>query len=189
MRNRLRVEVRASVAEKMRPLLPRFRRLLARAARAGGIEGREVSILFTDDKEMRQINRQFANEDHATDVLSFAQIDFGTLGRVPSPPRRLRRAQPGSANANEGATPRRGKQPRPLGDIVLALPTAARQAREKGHSLLAELFHLSVHGLVHLLGYDHADKASERVMFGYEAELRRRARSAQSLEPARRPRR
>lgn len=62
-----------------------------------------------------------------------------------------------------------------LGDVVISVETAARQAKSAGHSLGAELFHLAVHGMVHLLGYDHATKAEERVMFGYEAKLRARA--------------
>ena len=62
-----------------------------------------------------------------------------------------------------------------LGDVIISVETAARQAKTAKHSLLAELFHLSVHGMVHLLGYDHATKAEERVMFGYEAKLRARA--------------
>jgi len=62
-----------------------------------------------------------------------------------------------------------------LGDVIISVETAARQARAAKHSLLAELFHLAVHGMVHLMGYDHATAAEERVMFGYDAKLRARA--------------
>ena len=62
-----------------------------------------------------------------------------------------------------------------LGDVVISVETAARQAKTAKHSLLAELFHLSVHGMVHLIGFDHATKREERVMFAYEARLRARA--------------
>jgi probable rRNA maturation factor len=62
-----------------------------------------------------------------------------------------------------------------LGDVVISVETARRQAEAAGHSLLAELFHLAVHGMVHLMGYDHATAAEERVMFAYEAKLRARA--------------
>jgi probable rRNA maturation factor len=62
-----------------------------------------------------------------------------------------------------------------LGDVVISVETAARQAKAARHSLLAELFHLAVHGVVHLLGYDHATPSEERVMFAYEAKLRARA--------------
>jgi probable rRNA maturation factor len=62
--------------------------------------------------------------------------------------------------------------PNLLGDIVISVETAARQAKERGHDLYDELFHLAVHGFCHLLGYDHATRKEERVMFAYEAELR-----------------
>jgi rRNA maturation RNase YbeY len=62
-----------------------------------------------------------------------------------------------------------------LGDVIISVETARRQAKAAGHSLLAELFHLAVHGMVHLMGYDHASAAEERVMFAYEAKLRARA--------------
>ena len=116
-----------------------LRQRLGRAMRAAGVADRALTVSLTDDAELRALNRRYAGEDHATDVLSF-------------------------------------EQERPLlGDIVISVETAARQARAAKHSLLAELFHLSVHGLAHLLGYDHATKREERVMFAYEARLRARA--------------
>jgi probable rRNA maturation factor len=99
-----------------------------RAARARG----EVALSLTDDREIRKLNKNFAREDHATDVLSFEQ-DAPLLG-----------------------------------DIVISVETAARQA--KG-ALVDELLHLAVHGLLHLQGYDHATKADERVMFARAAKL------------------
>jgi probable rRNA maturation factor len=107
---------------------------------AAGARG-EVSLSLSDDAELRRLNREFAGEDHATDVLSFSQEDDrGNL----------------------------------LGDIIISVATARRQAKGP---LLDELFHLSVHGLVHLLGFDHATADEERVMFGYEARLRAVARA------------
>ena len=116
-----------------------LRARVGRAMRAAGVAGRAMTLSLTDDRELRALNKKYANEDHATDVLSFEQ-----------------------------AAPL-------LGDVIISVETAARQAKTAKHSLLAELFHLSVHGMVHLLGYDHATKAEERVMFGYEAKLRARA--------------
>jgi probable rRNA maturation factor len=107
--------------------------------RAAGVADRALTLSLTDDKELRALNRQYAAEDHATDVLSFEQ-DAPLLG-----------------------------------DVVISVETAARQAKAAKHSLGAELFHLAVHGMVHLVGYDHATKAEERVMFAYEAKLRARA--------------
>jgi rRNA maturation RNase YbeY len=116
-----------------------LRARLARVMRAAKVGDRALSVSLTDDAELRALNREYAGEDHATDVLSFEQ-------EAPL-----------------------------LGDIVISVETAARQARAAEHSLLAELFHLSVHGLAHLVGYDHATKRQERVMFAYEARLRARA--------------
>lgn len=116
-----------------------LRARVGRAMRAAGVAGRELTLSLTDDRELRRLNKTYANEDHATDVLSFEQ------------------------------------QAPLLGDVIISVETAARQAKAAKHSLLAELFHLAVHGMVHLMGYDHATKAAERVMFGYEARLRARA--------------
>ena len=116
------------------------RRLVSRAMRAAGVGERAMALSFSDDDELLALNRQFADEDHATDVLSFPQ-----------------------------AAPL-------LGDVIISVETAARQAAAASHSLTAELVHLSVHGLVHLMGFDHATKAEETVMFGFEARLRAAAR-------------
>jgi probable rRNA maturation factor len=129
------------------PLRQRLRRLVRRAMQAAGLSGAEVCLSLTDDAELRELNRTYAGEDHATDVLSFAQME----GAEPAPTG-------------------------PLGDIVISAETAVRQAAAAGHSLLDELLHLSVHGLCHLLGYDHATPEEERIMFGYEARLREAAR-------------
>jgi probable rRNA maturation factor len=116
-----------------------LRARVGRAMRAAGVAERALTLSLTDDRELRALNKKYADEDHATDVLSFEQ-------EAPL-----------------------------LGDVVISVETAARQARAAKHSLLAELFHLAVHGMVHLMGYDHATEAEERVMFGYEATLRARA--------------
>jgi probable rRNA maturation factor len=131
----------------------RLRQLVARAMHAAGVAERALSVSLSDDDELLALNRQYAGEDHATDVLSFEQ------------------------------------QAPLLGDVVISVETAARQARAAGHGLAAELVHLSVHGLVHLLGFDHATKAEERVMFGYEARLRAAARAPGPVARVRAPRR
>lgn len=92
----------------------------------------ELSLLLCDDAVMRPMNRDWRGLDAPTDVLSFA-MDEGEALALP----------PGMA--------------RPLGDLVISVETAARQARELGHDLPAELRVLVVHGLLHLLGHDHED--------------------------------
>jgi probable rRNA maturation factor len=107
----------------MAPLRKKLRKLL----RSVGHPDAEVSVLFTGDRAMRSLNRQYRGKDRTTDVLSFA--------------------------LREGMFPR--VQPTVLGDIVISLPAASRQAAEAGHSLIREVERLLVHGLLHLIGYDH----------------------------------
>jgi probable rRNA maturation factor len=132
---------------------------LERALGAAGEGGAEVSLLLCGDAQIRALNRGYADEDHATDVLSFSQRE-------------------GWGAPDAGL----------LGDIVVSVETAARQARERpgrpAAALEAEILHLGVHGLCHLLGLDHDTPAHERAMWAREAELR-----AAATAPRRRPRR
>ena len=129
----------------------KLRRRLQRALTAAGWPDAQVCLTLSDSAELHALNREYADEDHATDVLSFSQLEAKSPLRVP-----------------------RGV-PVLLGDIVISVPIAGQQARAQGHDLDAELLHLSVHGLCHLLGYDHATLDEERIMFGYEAVLRAEA--------------
>ncbi len=104
-----------------------------------GVGDAELSIVITDDAQMRELNRDFAGEDHATDVLSFSLEE----GEEFSPP-------PGAV--------------RRLGEIVISFETADRQAHEQSHHVEDELAHLVVHGVLHLLGHDHAEPEEEREM-------------------------
>lgn len=103
----------------------------SRAPGAAALAKAELSLVLTDDAAIHKINRQWRHKDKATDVLSFPQLS----------PKEL---QTMSANA-----------PWMLGDIIISIPTAKRQAKERGHGLRKELERLLVHGLLHLLGYDH----------------------------------
>lgn len=123
-------------------------RRLGRAMEAAGCEGMEVALSLVDDDEIRALNKTWRGKNKPTDVLSFSQT--------------------------EGA-PFMTAAGHLLGDIVISVETAARQAEAGGRAMGEELLHLAVHGLAHLLGYDHATKAEERVMFGWEAALRAQA--------------
>jgi probable rRNA maturation factor len=119
-------------------LLPALRRQVARMVRAAslaeaGSHDLEVTLRLTDDAEIRVLNRDYRKKDTPTDVLAFAQRE-------------------GRFAALAGPT---------LGDIVISLDTAARQARR---GVPRELLHLAAHGLCHLLGYDHRDDREEREM-------------------------
>lgn len=87
----------------------------------------ELSILLTGDEEMTELNRAYRNRNRTTDVLAFSQLE-GDRGHL---------------------------HQEVLGDVVISLPTAKRQARERKHTLLDELIILLVHGTLHLLGHEH----------------------------------
>ena len=118
-------------------------RMVRAAARRDRCDDYEVSLRLVDDSAIRALNRDYRHKDKPTDVLAFAQRD--------------------SEATRHGAV---------LGDIVISVDTARRQAR---HGLYRELVHLSSHGLCHLLGYDHRDDAEEREMDARAAALRAEA--------------
>ena len=93
----------------------------------------EVSVTFTDNEQIRELNSRFRNVDRSTDVLSFPLFDYE--GESDEPP----------VDELVGM----------LGDIVLSLEQAKKQAEEYGHSFEREVAFLCVHSMLHLLGYDH----------------------------------
>lgn len=119
-------------------------------AAEGVLAPAELSIVVADDATVRELNRRYRGVDELTDVLSFGLED--EHGFV---------TPPGSA--------------RQLGEVVISYPAAARQAEEAGHAIDAELAHLLVHGVLHLLGYDHVSAADARAMRAREEALLGRA--------------
>jgi probable rRNA maturation factor len=109
-------------------------------AKAAGVDPTtEWSLTFVDDQAMRAFNRQFRGIDKPTDVLSFSQLegeDFPSF-----------------------------EDHVVLGDVVIAVPMAKRQAEERGHALEAEIALLITHGLLHLLGEDHDEPARKAQMW------------------------
>ncbi len=101
----------------------------------------QVTLVITDDQGIRELNRDFLGIDAPTDVLAFSARE-GEESFVVSP-------------EAQGY----------LGDVIISYPRAAAQAQDLGHSLELELHLLIVHGLLHLLGYDHADEAEKIVMW------------------------
>jgi probable rRNA maturation factor len=115
-------------------------RLAARALAAEGVSApHELSVVLADDALIRELNRTHRDTDAPTDVLSFSQ-----------------REGPAFA-APEGTAPH-------LGDVVVSLETARRQAAEHGVAYADEVEHLLVHGILHLLGYDHEAAQEEAAM-------------------------
>ncbi len=107
------------------------------------LDGRELSLLVVTDRRIRALNAQWRGKDKATDVLSFPA----------GPPVK--------------GTPK----PHPLGDVVLSLDTAAREARARGLALQEEISRYLAHGLLHLLGYDHHRPGDAKEMARMERRL------------------
>lgn len=117
------------------------------AARA---EGEELSLVLVADQRMRALNRRYRKKDRTTDVLAFP------LQRVPLT-LQGRGKKIGDGKRKRCQTP---FPPALLGDVVISMETAKRQAASRGHSLRDELTRLLIHGVLHLMGYDH--ERSER---------------------------
>ncbi|QUS60670.1 rRNA maturation RNase YbeY [Synechocystis sp. PCC 7339] len=109
----------------------------------------ELTLLFTGDRRIQQLNRQFRHQDKPTDVLAFAalEVDFPLTESEEM------------------------EEPLYLGDIVISLERADHQARERGHSTKLEVVWLTAHGLLHLLGWDHPDEASLTTMLSQQSHL------------------
>ena len=102
-------------------------------------EPAEVSVTFVDDERIHSLNKEYRDVDSSTDVLSFPLGENGVYDK----------------NNDTGALL--------LGDIVISIPTAVRQAKTYGHSLQREIGFLTVHSMLHLLGYDHVNGGMEEV--------------------------
>lgn len=112
-------------------------------------DDREFNVIFTTNEEIRNINREYRNIDRVTDVISFALLDNDEA----------------SYNAQDE-----------LGDIFICIDRAREQAQDYGHSIEREVGFLSVHGYLHLCGYDHMTEADEQVMFARQDEILNKAK-------------
>ena len=116
------------------------RRAIETVGRLYGAEDAEVSVTLTDDAHIHELNRIYRAVDRPTDVLSFALTES---------------EEPEIVGAQGHDV---------LGDLVISLEHVAAQAEEYGHSPLRELSFLTVHGMLHLLGYDHMEEAERQEM-------------------------
>ncbi|HOQ29309.1 MAG TPA: rRNA maturation RNase YbeY [Armatimonadota bacterium] len=107
----------------------------------------EISVLFTDNEGIRQLNREYRGIDTPTDVLSFPLSTPEELAQAPEETEVL------------------------LGDVVISVETAREQARQQGHSIKRESALLLTHGLLHLLGYDHGSEEERERMRQMESEV------------------
>ncbi|MGH2349700.1 MAG: rRNA maturation RNase YbeY, partial [bacterium] len=134
----------------------RLRQIVQETLRVERMPGRtEVSVVLVDDPTIRRLNRRFLAKDRATDVLSFP-LAVG--------PRASKR-EPGSAASNQ--------RHRLLGEIVISVDRAGRQARAAGHSVRTEVALLAVHGVLHLTGYDDRFASAALRMHRREREILR----------------
>ena len=127
------------------------------AVAPGRVRG-DIAVALVTDRHIRTLNHRYRRKDAVTDVLSFPARD---------------------ADARDDPHP--AGTPTPLGDIVIATGVARRQAREAGHAYAAELRVLALHGLLHLLGYDHDSRDDRGRMAAAEARLRRKGGLRQGL--------
>jgi probable rRNA maturation factor len=113
-----------------------------------------VSIVLVESDEIRGINHEFRDNDSVTDVLSFPMLEMEDGEFL---------AKPGVMDMEQGKLF--------LGDIIICVPKALEQAEEYGHTAERELAFLAVHGLLHLLGYDHDGPERERKMTGKQEKI------------------
>ena len=117
-----------------------------------GVEGAGFTVSVVGDEAIRRLNRDMRNIDRVTDVLSFPTVTYPKGRTARSCPKRLAREfDPATGRVN-------------LGDCVIDLDRARRQAAEYGHSLTRELSYLTAHSAFHLMGYDHMNEEEKKVM-------------------------
>ena len=124
--------------------LDEVRKVVEYALKYQKIDNAVFNIIIVDEETIHKLNKEYRGIDRVTDVISFALEDDKTF------------------NTSEV---------RVLGDIYICLKKAHDQAIEYGHSFLRELSFLSIHGLLHLLGYDHMNEEDEKVMFSLQDEI------------------
>ena len=146
-------EIGISIEEKFQNLVGEdwARRIAQQVLRAEGIAPPyEVSLVFTDSETVKQLNRDYRGVDEYTDVLAFYMLpQKGADSSFALPPDGITR----------------------LGEVIISYPQAVAQAKEQGHSPEKELALLVIHGILHLLDYDHEEPEEESKMREREREL------------------
>jgi len=146
-------EIEISVAEEFRGLVDEgwVRRIAQTVLKAEGVASPyEVGLVFTDSETVRQLNRDYRGVDEYTDVLAFHMLP-------------QKEADSSFVLPPDGVTR--------LGEAIISYPQAVEQAKEQGHSTEGELALLVIHGILHLLGYDHEEPEEAAEMRTREKEL------------------
>lgn len=120
-----------------------LKKLINQVIKRFSLEQAEFNIIFVDNNYIHNLNKEYRHVDRPTDVITFALEDNADI------------------KLNH----------RVLGDIYISIDKALEQALEYGHSFQRELSFLTVHGILHLLGYDHMEKEDEKIMFALQDEI------------------
>lgn len=136
-------EIFNETEKKLEKEMDKLYKLLEFTLKREKLENVEFNIIFVDSDTIHEINKTYRNVDRVTDVISFALEDNKTIEL----------------------------DHRVLGDIYICIERAEEQSKEYGHSFLRELSFLMVHGLLHLLGYDHMEPEEEKIMFQKQEDI------------------
>ena len=139
-----KVEVFIQVGEEV-PELETVEKVLNKAIEKEKLDNVSFNLIIVDNDYIHELNKTYRNIDRETDVITFALEDDETVIN--------------------------GSDERLLGDIYISLDKTSEQAITYGHSFLREFAFLTVHGLLHLLGYDHMEKDEEKEMFSLQEEI------------------
>lgn len=146
MRNKVNLVFQQSGLQRL-PIAANIRTCINAVLKAEGVTAKcEINVLVTDDKGIQQINRTSRNIDKPTDVLSFPMFELSP-GELPQ-------------DWSEYEDPETGLVP--LGDMCISLERAIAQAQEFGHTTRREVGYLTIHSMLHLLGYDHMDEGPQK---------------------------
>ena len=149
---RMKVKVNIENSQKQMPLPVGTKLLIRKACIATLTEEKftddaEVDVTFVDDEQIKEYNSQFRNVDNSTDVLSFPLGENGVYDTDPETNKKM------------------------LGDIVISVEHAVAQGELFGHGLRREIAYLTVHSMLHLLGYDHVDEGMQKAIMREKEEI------------------
>ena len=140
----MNIEVFNETSDSLNEQLIELKELLKNVCKDECLGDGEFNVIIVDENRIKDLNREHRNIDKVTDVISFALEDDDTFNL---------------------------EEYRILGDIYICIEKVKKQAEEYGHSFKRELSFLAIHGLLHLLGYDHMNKEEEEVMFSKQEEV------------------
>ena len=140
----MEIEVFNLTEEKLDNELDELKKFLINVCKDENLNNVLFNVIIVDNNKIHEINKEYRNIDRETDVISFALEDDKSFNTT---------------------------EVRMLGDIYISIDKVREQAKEYGHSFKRELYFLSIHGLLHLLGYDHMKEEDEKIMFAKQEEV------------------